>query len=103
MHYNHTVYQIVTCIAEKTSVRQTTNSALSAEVLRLMSWLDELKSGTIQRLEVRAGIPRRLVFESRAPSRDGLADGVIPDTLHDPKHQTFKVDDHVHLSREAQR
>jgi hypothetical protein len=39
--------------------------ALSAEVLRLMSRLDELKSGTIQRLEVRAGIPRRLVFELR--------------------------------------
>src|SRR5271156_3188746 len=39
--------------------------ALSAEVLRLMSRLDELKNGTIQRLEVRAGIPRRLVFESR--------------------------------------
>jgi hypothetical protein len=39
--------------------------ALSAEVLRLMSRLDELKNGTIQRLEVRAGIPRRLIFESR--------------------------------------
>ena len=31
---------------------------LRAEVGRLMSWLDELKNGTIQRLEVRAGIPR---------------------------------------------
>lgn len=39
--------------------------ALNEEVLRLMSRLDELKSGTIQRLEVRAGIPRRLVFESQ--------------------------------------
>jgi hypothetical protein len=38
---------------------------LSAEVLRLMSRLDELKNGNIQRLEVRAGIPRRLIFESR--------------------------------------
>jgi hypothetical protein len=38
---------------------------LRAEVRRLMSWLDELKNGTIQRLEVRAGIPCRLVFESR--------------------------------------
>jgi len=27
--------------------------------------LDELKNGTIQRLEVRAGIPRRLLFASR--------------------------------------
>jgi hypothetical protein len=41
---------------------------LSAEVLRLMSRLDELKNGTIQRLEVRAGTPRRLVFETRYPS-----------------------------------
>jgi hypothetical protein len=44
---------------------------LRAEVGRLMSRLDELKNGTIQRLEVHAGIPRRLVFESRlmeAPS-----------------------------------
>jgi hypothetical protein len=38
--------------------------ALSAEVLRLMSRLDELKNGTIQSLEIRAGIPRRLVFVS---------------------------------------
>ena len=38
---------------------------LRAEVSSLMSLLDELKNGTIQRLEVRAGIPRRLVFESR--------------------------------------
>lgn len=38
---------------------------LRAEVGRLMSWLDELKNGTIHRIEVRAGIPRRLVFESR--------------------------------------
>jgi hypothetical protein len=38
---------------------------LRAEVGRLMSRLDELKDGTIRRLEVRAGIPRRLVFESR--------------------------------------
>ena len=36
---------------------------LSAEVVRLMIRLDELKSGTIQRLEIRAGMPRRLVFE----------------------------------------
>jgi hypothetical protein len=39
--------------------------ALSAEVLRLMSRLDELKNGMIQHLEVRAGLPRRLVFELR--------------------------------------
>src|ERR1700726_520863 len=38
---------------------------LRAEVGRLMSRLDELRNGTIQRLEVHAGLPRRLVFESR--------------------------------------
>ena len=38
--------------------------ALNAEVSRLMSQLDGLKNGIIQRLEVRAGIPRRLVFEA---------------------------------------
>jgi hypothetical protein len=37
---------------------------LCAEVSRLMSRLDELKNGKIKSLEVRAGIPRRLVFES---------------------------------------
>jgi hypothetical protein len=38
--------------------------ALSEEVLRLMSRLNKLRNGTVQRLEVRAGIPRRLVLAS---------------------------------------
>jgi hypothetical protein len=38
---------------------------LPVEVCRLISLLDELKDGTIQRLEVRAGIPHHLVFETR--------------------------------------
>jgi hypothetical protein len=38
---------------------------LGAEVLRLMARLDALHNGTIRHLEVRAGIPRRLIFESR--------------------------------------
>jgi hypothetical protein len=42
-----------------------TDFALSAEVLRLMSRLDEIKNCTILHLEVRAGIPRRLVIQSR--------------------------------------
>ena len=42
-----------------------TDFELCFEVRRLMSLLDEFKNGTIRRLEVRAGIPRRLVFESR--------------------------------------
>jgi len=38
---------------------------LNTEVSHLMSRLDEFKNGKIQRLEVRAGIPRRLILESR--------------------------------------
>ena len=39
---------------------------LNAEASHLIARLDEFKNGTIQRLEVRAGIPRRLVFETRS-------------------------------------
>lgn len=39
--------------------------ALNAEVSHLMARLDEFKSGIILRLEVRAGIPRRLVVQTR--------------------------------------
>jgi hypothetical protein len=49
---------------------------LRAEVNRLMSRLDELKNGTIQRLEVCAGMPRRLVFESRLLEPPGTQAGV---------------------------
>ena len=38
---------------------------LRGEVCRLVSFLDVLKEGTIQRLGVRAGVRHRLVFESR--------------------------------------
>jgi hypothetical protein len=41
---------------------------LPDELRRLMARLDEIKEGTIERLEVRAGIPRRLVVESRLGS-----------------------------------
>jgi len=37
--------------------------ALNTEVFRMMTRLDELKNGAIQRLEVRAGIPHRLVLK----------------------------------------
>lgn len=37
---------------------------LTAEVVRMMLQLDEWRNGTIQRIEVRAGIPRRLIFET---------------------------------------
>jgi hypothetical protein len=38
---------------------------LSREVCRLLDRLDEIENGRIERLEVRAVIPRRMVFESR--------------------------------------
>lgn len=40
---------------------------LCEEVRRLMARLDELKNGVIERIEVRAGVPRRIIFESRLP------------------------------------
>ena len=38
---------------------------LCAEVGRLMALLDHIQDGKIARLEVRAGVPRRIVFEKR--------------------------------------
>jgi len=37
---------------------------LPDELCRLMARLDEIKNGMIERIEVRGGLPRRLVFES---------------------------------------
>lgn len=42
-----------------------TDFVLSDEVVRLISRLDEMKCGTIRHIEVRAGIPRRIVLDSR--------------------------------------
>jgi hypothetical protein len=39
--------------------------ALRDEVRRLMARLDQLKKGRIERIEVRSGIPRRVVIEHR--------------------------------------
>ena len=54
--------------AEQPSRREADQSdfLLSAEVVRLMRLLDEIEDGTISRLEVRAGIPRRILWERRA-------------------------------------
>jgi hypothetical protein len=38
---------------------------LSNEVLRLARHLDEMKIGTVRRVEVRGGIPRRILLESQ--------------------------------------
>jgi hypothetical protein len=45
---------------------------LSDEVLRLVRHLDEINCGTIRRVEIRAGVPRRILVESQvlgAPDR----------------------------------
>jgi hypothetical protein len=42
-----------------------TDFELPSEVWRLMDRLDKLRNARIERLEVRAGIPRRIVFEQR--------------------------------------
>jgi hypothetical protein len=38
--------------------------ALPDEICRLMARLDEIQNGAIEKIEVRAGIPRRLVFSA---------------------------------------
>jgi hypothetical protein len=38
---------------------------LSDEVLRLMSQLDDIQHGTVRRIEVRGGIPRRILLATR--------------------------------------
>ena len=43
--------------------------ALRREVQRLMAHLQAVENGRIERIEVRAGIPRRLIIERRAADR----------------------------------
>lgn len=47
-----------------------TDFMLPAEVCRLVDRLDKLKNATIERIEVRAGIARRVVF--KAPLTEAL-------------------------------
>jgi hypothetical protein len=42
-----------------------TDFTLQDEVRRLLARLDGIHNGTIARIEVRAGIPRRVIFERR--------------------------------------
>jgi hypothetical protein len=44
--------------------------SLSAEVVRLMELLDRIQNGKISKIEVRAGIPRRAVWEKRLESEE---------------------------------
>lgn len=43
---------------------------VSDEVLRLMNLLDEIKCGTVRRVEVHAGVPRRILLESQILGRE---------------------------------
>ncbi len=38
---------------------------LSSEIQRLMAQLDQIKDGRIEKIEVRTGVPRRLILASR--------------------------------------
>jgi hypothetical protein len=53
--------------SEQRSRQQSDQSdfVLSAEVVRLMVLLDMIQNGIISKLEVRAGIPRRVIWERR--------------------------------------
>jgi len=37
---------------------------LCAEIVRLMALLDKINNGKISKLEIRAGIPRRIILEN---------------------------------------
>jgi hypothetical protein len=45
---------------------------LSAEVVRLMALLDKIQNGKISKLEIRAGIPRRVIWENRVVEAGGF-------------------------------
>ena len=42
---------------------------VSDEIVRLLKRLDEMKCGTIRRIEVHAGLPRRMLVESHVTAR----------------------------------
>jgi hypothetical protein len=48
----------------------TADFALGAEVTRLMALLDKIENGKITKIEVRAGLPRRAMFEGRHAATD---------------------------------
>jgi hypothetical protein len=50
-----------------------TDFLLSAEVVRLMALLDTIQNGKISKLEIRAGIPRRVIWESRVVEGAGVS------------------------------
>jgi len=46
---------------------------LCAEAVRLMALLDQINNGKISKLEVRAGIPRRILYEHRISELGGVS------------------------------
>jgi hypothetical protein len=48
---------------------------VSEEVVRLLKGLDEMKSGTVRRIEVQAGLPRRMLVKAQATDRSFFGDG----------------------------
>lgn len=52
------------------------NFELCQEWSRLVALLDKLQNGMIERIEVRAGIPRRVVFESRLTVMEPTSGGI---------------------------
>ena len=52
---------------------RTEEFTLCAEVIRWMELLDAIENGTISKLEVRAGIPRRVIFEKQITNLDGVS------------------------------
>ena len=50
-----------------------TDFPLSSEVCRLMALLDQINNAKISRLDVRAGIPRRIIFEHRISELGGVS------------------------------
>jgi len=59
------------------------NFGLSREVVRLMDRLNELVNTTIDTLEVRAGIPRRVVFRSEIEGSSPTSSSVAGPNVHD--------------------
>jgi hypothetical protein len=65
-------HKVIVLVDEKLDVNEAPRSEveltdfdLANELCRLLRRLDEIGNGMIERLEVRGGIPRRVVFESR--------------------------------------
>jgi hypothetical protein len=54
---------------------------LPGEVCGLVEHLDKLKNATVERIEVQAGVPRRIVF--RTPLSDGLLGPFQPEARED--------------------